>query len=354
MYSTVSRHQWYEACREAADRLAGDIPTYYRPRTFSGIIGDIKALPARKALSLCTRKKGLGLQYAYQYLATGIDGGRGYQACASTALADMLKGSVRPELVEGCIPAKAGIQKTAQCAVPAIERLKQGIVLDVGCAIGVTAGILELERVVGFDLFIDLVRAAGLVDEIAGKRNRYVVADMLKNWPFGCVFDAVVCGLVCHHLKTQGEVAGFFSNANRVLNNDGLLVLTLPAGSIADAGMFQAILGGLATFGFDIVPEQTGMVASVDDPNSLFWMFQIVAEKHSMPKSAIFVDPAFSFKEIRTPVTRVEKADRARLTAVQTRRVIHDRFVLVSTEDLSKRAGDQPLTFETISGMVQD
>lgn len=406
MRSTIARDIWYEACAIAAEKLVADIPEYYRSRTFSGIIGDIKALPARKALSLCTRKKGLGLQYAYQYLATGIDGGRGYQACASTALAEMLKTpvipeerndqsvipaqgnqavipaeagihfvrpelveehipakerihSVRPELVEGSIsaegdtrsviPAEAGIHETAQGALSALERLRQGTVLDVGCAIGVTAGILELQNVVGFDLFIDLVRAAREVDGVAGKRNRYVVADMLNDWPFGRVFDAAVCGLVCHHLKTQAEVAGFFRNANRVLKEGGLLAITLPSGSIATAGTFESVLKGLESFGFGIVSEKTGLVASADHPHSLFWMFQIVAEKRAQPSMEVFVAPSFSFKEIRTPVTRVEKAGRARLTAVQPRRVIHERFVMMTAEELSQRAGERPLTFEEVA-----
>ena len=106
---------WYEACGIIAGQLGSAVPESYRSRTFPGIIGDIKALPSRKALSLIGRKKGLGVQYARLYLSEGIDGGRGYQACASEALEAVL-GDRR-------------------------HRIIRGDILDAGCAVGVTAGV---------------------------------------------------------------------------------------------------------------------------------------------------------------------------------------------------------------------
>ena len=328
MKSAVTREQWYEACREASSLLSPQVPEYYRSRTFSGIIGDIKALSSRKALSLYTRKKGLGLQYAFQYLATGIDRGRGYQACAATALASVLKNFGRLNQLGA-----------------------KGSVLDAGCAVGVTAGILELEEVVGFDLFADLVRTARLIDTIAGKKNQYLIADMKKDWPFGNNrFDAVVGGLVCHHLKTQGEVAGFFRNASRVLRKDGTLILTLPAGSIATARILQTICEGISSFGFEVDYEETGLLASTDDPDSLFWMFLLTAAKRSESMPSIFVNPSFSFLNIRTPVTREEKAGKARVTAGRDRHAIHSRFALLDMRHLADVAGeDEPLVFEHVS-----
>ena len=380
MRSPVSRDQWYDACRIAAAELLPEIPDWYRSRTFSGIIGDIKALPSRKALSLYTRKKGLALQYAYQYLVTGIDRGRGYQACAAAALADLLNIPIRPEIVvrqahhernetvrpepvEGhkntVIPAQAGIHSvrtvgTEHCFVSPVEGLAQGTVLDVGCAVGVTAGVLELEKVVGFDLFIDLVRTARMVDRIAGKQNRYLVADMMRDWPFGVErFDAVVCGLVCHHLKTQAEVAGFFRNANRVLKEGGLLALTLPAGSIATVRVFRQFCNGLGSFGFDIDEAATGLTFSTDDPESLFWMFPVCAVKRGESVSDVFVDNSFSFREIRTPVTREEKAGKARTTAGSARHAIHRRFALLDMQHFADTMGvDEPLVFEHVNEMA--
>jgi SAM-dependent methyltransferase len=349
--SPVTREQWFSACEQAAALLSPQVPDCYRSRTFSGIIGDIKALPSRKALSLYTRKKGLGLQYAVQYLATGIDRGRGYQACAATALADVLNGT--NALNRTVIPAKAVIHSihpagTAHCDVHCFD----GRVLDVGCAVGVTAGILELERVTGFDLFPDLVRAAASVDRIAGKRNVYVVADMNRDWPFGQNFDAVVAGLVCHHLKTQAEVASFFRNANRVLVPGGSLVLTFPAGSIATARILETICRGLETFGFGIDEKRTGLVRSTDDTESLFWMFVICASKQADAAPLLFIDDSFSFLATRTPVTREEKAEKARITVMRERNVLHKSFRLITLAELLNLAEtDEPLTFEMVSSL---
>ena len=174
---------WYEACNKAAALIYETVPDHYRSRTFSGIIGDIKALPPKKAQSLFNRKKGLGKQYAWLYLTKGIDGGKGYQACASEALASVI-GTESDDII-------------------------RETVLDVGCAVGVTAGILPLEKVTGFDLFPDMLKAACLVDSFTGRDNHYITADMTRTWPLGCVFDTVVCGLVCHHLKEQRDVVTF-------------------------------------------------------------------------------------------------------------------------------------------------
>ncbi len=183
-----SMNEWYSACKKAASVLFKSIPETYRTRTFPGIIGDIKALPAKKALSLISRKNGLGKQYAYLYLTRGIDGGKGYQACAVEALSTVL-GERKKDIIKGHI-------------------------LDVGCAVGVTAGIMSLENTTGFDLFRDLLQTAKSIDSITNRKNNYVVADMTEVWPFESVFNTVVCGLVCHHLKTQSDITRFFSNAN--------------------------------------------------------------------------------------------------------------------------------------------
>ena len=149
---------WYDACEKVAGELGEKAPPCYRSRTFSGIIGDIKALSPKKAASLIGRKKGLGTRYAELYLSQGIDRGRGYQACASEALAAAL-GKDLPYII-------------------------RGRVLDAGCAVGVTAGVLGLDRVTGFDLFPDLLRAGRMVDNLTGHRNDYLAADMTRPWPF--------------------------------------------------------------------------------------------------------------------------------------------------------------------------
>lgn len=318
-----SRLNWYHACDAVAAELEQRVPPPYRSRTFSGLIGDIKALSPRKALSLYARKKGMGLQYAAEYLRTGIDHGRGYQACAATALHAVLESRRHSPI--------------------------GGQVLDVGCAVGVTAGVLGLEQVVGFDLFGDLLHAAQGIDSLTGAGHRYVTADMTNGWPFACIFDTVVCGLVCHHLKTQETVAQFFRSANRVLKPGGSLIITLPAGSVATTTDLQVILSGLASFGFDHDPALTGLIRSDDDPHALFWMFLICATKRSDPYEGPFVDQTFSFASLRTPVPRTVKGDRARQTVQQSRQIHHDRFRLICEDMLRARlSAEQSMVFETV------
>ena len=314
---------WYNACDKAAAIIRESIPVHYRSRTFPGIIGDIKVLSSKKALSLISRKKGLGKQYAWLYLTQGIDQGRGYQACAVEAL-DTVLGTHREEIIHGRI-------------------------LDTGCAVGVTAGILSLDHIVGFDLFPDLLKAARLTDSFTGTENLYTAADMTHDWPFDCVFDTVVCGMVCHHLKNQKDVVTFFRNANRVLRPGGSLVVTLPAGSVAFAGQMENIIDGLAEFGFQANRKYSGLVLSVDDPRSLFWMFLVVARKVSDTAGRTFISPEFGFPDYRTPVTREQKGEKARLTSTTSRKIKHERFELVDSDMLCKRYGEKTFIFSELS-----
>lgn len=323
---------WYEACERAAGFIDGLVPAPYRSRTFSGIIGDIKVLPPRKALSLISRKKGLGLRYAQLYLATGIDHGYGYQACASEAVKAVLGGSL-PEVV-------------------------RGRVMDTGCAVGVSAGVLGLDGVIGFDLFPDLLRLARLVDALTGAGHQYVAADMTVPWPFAdASFDTVICGLACHHLKEQGEVQTFFSEANRVLRPDGALLVTLPAGSVAKAGQFNSLIEALGSYGFPADLRHTGLVISTDSPHSLFWMFLITAVKDRARRDGAFVHPAFGFPEFRTPVTREQKGDRARATVSASRRIRHRSFRLFEAGGLEELFKGEDMVFGAIAercGITRD
>ena len=313
---------WYQACKTVAKRLKRTIPEPYRTRTFAGIIGDIKVLSSKKALALISRKKGLGTQYAALYLTTGIDEGKGYQACASEALASVLG------------------KRTA--------KIITGHILDVGCAVGVTAGILSLEHVIGFDLFIDLVLTARSIDDVTGRRNRYLVADMTKEWPFQPSFDTVVCGLVGHHLKTQRDCVSFFSEANRVLKPSGSLVLTLPSGTVATTSNLLDIVHALELFGFRIDREQSGLVLSQDSAHSLFWMFLIIAEKISSDTDTVFVQPDFAFPAFRIPVPREKKGERVKKTRRSARRVRHTQFALVALTEMEQKFPDTMLDYSTI------
>ncbi|MCE5251620.1 class I SAM-dependent methyltransferase [bacterium] len=316
-------NDWYDACSKAASIIHDTIPAPYRNRTFPGIIGDIKALAPRKALSLISRKKGLGKQYAYLYLTQGVDHGRGYQACAAEALKTLLGETVNDIL--------------------------RGNTLDVGCAVGVTAGILGLDGVSGFDLFPDLLKTAGLVDSFTGRHNRYITADMTRDWPFESVFDTVVCGLVCHHLKEQSDIVRFFNSLNRVLHPGGRAVITLPAGSVGTVRQFDAIVRSLENFGLAPDRERSGLVHSADNPSSFFWMFVIVARKNKESAGSVFIGPNFGFHHYRTPETREEKGIKARSTAASQRRIKHERFELVAIDDMDTLYGDNPLVYETLA-----
>jgi SAM-dependent methyltransferase len=316
-------NEWYRACKKASSRLYKSIPETYRTRTFPGIIGDIKALSSKKALSLISRKKGLGNQYAYLYLTHGIDGGKGYQACAVEALSTVL-GERKKDIFKGHI-------------------------LDVGCAVGVTAGILSLKNVTGFDLFPDLLQTAKSIDSITNRKNNYITADMTAVWPFQRVFNTVVCGLVCHHLKKQNEIITFFSNANYVLKRSGSLVITLPSGSISELSHLNNLCNALEIFGFNVKRKFTGLVLSVDSSHSLFWMFLIVAEKISDKTGDVFISPDFGFSMYRTPVSRKEKAAQVKETIKKTRIVRHKNFKLIGIDELEKKVPDKNFVYSTVS-----
>jgi SAM-dependent methyltransferase len=305
--------RWYRACGEIAALIESEVPAPYRSRTFSGIIGDIKALSPKKASSLIGRKKGLGVRYAYLYLARGIDRGRGYQACAAEALRAVLGDRVRDYF---------GVR-----------------ILDVGCAVGVTAGVFGTGGVTGFDLFPDLLHAAARVDVQTGMRNDYAAADMTRDWPFRQAFDTVVCGLVCHHLKDQTDILRFFTNASRVLIQDGSLVITLPSGSLTNASQLESIAAGVEEFGFRRVPELTGLVISTDSPRSLFWMFSLVFIKTGGNRVETFISPNFRFPDYRTPVSREEKGARVRAGLGTERSVRHTSFRLLTLDELKMFPG---------------
>ena len=315
-------NEWYKACKKAAAIIKKTIPETYKSRTFYGIIGDIKALPPGKALSLISRKKGLGTQFAYLYLKHGIDGGKGYQACAAEALSSIL-GKRKNEIIKD-------------------------LVLDVGCAVGITAGILSLENVTGFDLFTDLLSAAKSVNSFTHRTNKFITADMTRDWPFGTFFDTVMCGLVCHYLKTQSEIVTFFSNAHRVLNQHGSLVITMPSGSVSKTSDLHNLFDAIEKFGFKVKRELSGLVLSTDSSHSLFWMFLIIAEKVSDEVSDIFINPDFAFPLYRTPVTREEKGAQARKTVTKKRKVKHDDFKLMTIEELKKKVSNTILDYSTV------
>ncbi|MBT4483689.1 MAG: class I SAM-dependent methyltransferase [Candidatus Latescibacteria bacterium] len=319
-------NNWYMACNRASLIIGGKIPEVYRSRTFSGILGDIKALSPKKALSLINRKKGLGLQYAYLYLTCGIDNGRGDQTCAAEALTYLLK-KKRNNIV-------------------------RGNVLDVGCAVGVAAGVLGIEKIIGFDLFYDLLYTARIVDSFSGANHSYITADMTKTWPFERCFDTVLCGLVCHHLKEQPDLITFFSEANRVLKPGGSLVITLPSGTVSTLPQMSKLVEALETFGFLVDQNLSGMALSTDSSLSLFWMFVIIARKESDNAADVFIDPDFGFHVYRTPVSREEKGVHARETAARQRLVKHEAFTLMSIEELNEKIPEKVLIFENVCELM--
>ncbi len=320
------RREWYAACENAAKILSEQVPEYYRNRSFSGIIGDIKVLSSRKALSLLSRKKGLGVQYSRLYLTQGIDQGYGYQACASEALYSFLDDM----------------------------QIFKGRILDAGCAIGVSAGVLSLDSIYGFDLFPDIVKTARLVDSLGATNHKYTVADMTKTWPYATSFDTVIAGLVCHHLKEQPDVYTFFYEANRVMNHGGHFIITLPSGTVATASQFQKLIESLQGFGFQPLPEKCGMILSLDNTQSTFWSFIITAEKTGPVCSSSFYHDKFSFTDIKTPVSRTVKADKARRTAVSSRKTKHSSFVHFNIDELLVLGADELLTFETMKRLSKN
>jgi SAM-dependent methyltransferase len=260
-----------------------------------------------------------------QYLATGIDSGRGYQACAASALSAVLE-------------------------TQTVSYLKPPV-LDIGCAVGVLGGILGIDDITGIDLFVELLQTAVLVDTFSGRKNHYLTADMTRDWPVSRVYGTILCGLVCHHLKTQSDIVRFFMNANRALSTGGSLIITLPAGTVATVEKLISLTRGIESFGFRIEPATTGLIRSADDPHSLFWMFLITAIRETQPRTDTFISPSFSFPDFRTPITRVEKGDRARLTVQEERQVSHNQFRLIPFETLFSVSNSLPLIYEEVNDL---
>jgi SAM-dependent methyltransferase len=318
------KNDWYEACKKASAYILPSIPEPYLSRTFSGIIGDIKALTPKKALSLISRKKGLGLQYSFLYLDKGIDSGMGYQACAAEALVSALGKK--------------------------IDEYFNGRILDAGCSVGVTAGILGLNEVTGFDIFPDLLKTATLVDSFSGKKNYYVAADMTRPWPFGKYFDTVSCCLVCHHLKEQPDVQVFFRSAFSCLEDTGKIVITLPSGSVSNYDWMDKISKGLKNFGFTIDRDLSGLVKSTDNSHSIFWMFIFAGTKtEDIYKGDFFIDRDFGFSLCRTPESRVEKGIKAKETSMKERLTKHTKFRLITMNQLENIPRDKIFMHATIS-----
>ena len=208
---------------------------------------------------------------------------------------------------------------------------------------------MSLDNVTGFDLFIDLLRTAKLVDSFTNRVNSYVVADMTGEWPFETIFDTVICGLVCHHLKKQSDIIRFFLQANRVLKPAGSLLITFPSGSISKISYLNNLLKSIEQFGFKVNRELSGLVLSKDSSHSLFWMFCIIAEKVSGKVGKVFLSPDFIFPQYRTPVTRKEKGARVKETAKSIRTVKHEHFTLITCEELEKKVSDKTLVYSTVS-----
>ncbi len=208
--------------------------------------------------------------------------------------------------------------------------------------------MIFISQVTGFDLFPDLLHAAKLIDSLSGKKHDYAVADMTRDWPFDCIFDTLVCGLVCHHLKEQSEILSFFSSANRVLRPGGSLVITLPSGSISYAWQLENLMSTLEIFGFAPNESLCGMALSTDYPHSLFWMYTFVFRKAAESKGSVFIHPGFGFPEYRTPVSREDKGIQARSSVKSNRQVIHKSFRFLSLDALKKACREKALVFETV------
>lgn len=222
-----------------------------------------------------------------------------------------------------------------------------------GCAVGVSAGILGLREVTGFDLFPDLLRTARRIDSLTGGMHRYVAADMTRDWPFSCAFDTVICGLVCHHLKEQADILSFFSSAARVLTPGGALVITLPSGTIAHHWQLKRIIEAIEGFGFEFDETVSGMILSHDVSRSLFWMFTLTFVRTSGGPGTVFVHPGFGFPEFRTPVCREEKGKQAKSSETAARSAPHTRFRHIRLEELENRFREQALVFSTISALTE-
>ena len=109
---------------------------------------------------------------------------------------------------------------------------------------------------------------------------------------------------------------------------------------------------GLGTFGFTVMGDVSGLVMSRDVENSVFWMFLLVAEKTGDYRGGPFVSADFAFPAIRTPVTRVEKGERARRTILSERGVRHHDFRLLPLGMLGALVPGTILTYNEVRDLA--
>lgn len=155
------------------------------------------------------------------------------------------------------------------------KRLSGEQILDAAC------GPLVLERRLGEPVFgvdlnpymLDLAREHSYY---AGKNARVGrLSDLPEEW--NGLFRLTVCSLALHWSANKGpwaksERAAILTGLARVTAMDGLVHLILPP-TCLEAEMLEDWVGALETLGLQRVPELTGLIESVDNPQHrrTFW-----------------------------------------------------------------------------------
>jgi len=90
--------------------------------------------------------------------------------------------------------------------------------LDLGCGDGHLIG--EFEDIIGIDIN---------KNNVGKYPSKIIIKDLTKGIPFGDdSFEQIICLEVIEHLKEKEHVKNLLRESHRVLNNDGMIIITTP------------------------------------------------------------------------------------------------------------------------------
>lgn len=294
-------HQaWFQACENVAQNLVVDLR--WEAKNFYGLLGDIKEKSTPELQHYFQKRPGLALKLGQLYLKQGIQKGAGYQSCAALALESFLQ--------------------NRQLFHP------KDSALDVGTGIGTIPGALGLTQVSAFDRIPEFLFICQQVDQQLGKNsNVYWCQDMFLPWTTRKQYRHIFLGLVLHQINDEEALRHILYEAYSHLEPQGNLWITLPSNTIGSKESFLQLIQALDATGFFTEKEQSGLICSLEETDSFFWMFLIQCRPdHFFSKKS----PLPIFSQLKYREDRAKKRERIRRSNFSPTETLHTRFRFIS------------------------
>lgn len=157
--------------------------------------------------------------------------------------------------------------------------------------------------------------------------------------------SAVVCSLAFDN-SSPGDRGPILTEANRVLQDGGYYILTLPQGHL-ETGDFRNLCKALEKFGFEVETSLSGLGKATDYREDQFAVWTVVARKTRDAEVAELPLSEFSFTFERPKVSKYQKEESTR-EKFQEKLVKHESFIITdpdanyggeSLEDVFRRLG---------------